>query len=90
MSPEERAACLAALDAAERAAVALRAVLGAETAEPADMVPLAVACRAWGVSKDTALKRARRGLGRKIAGRWHVPADAIGLGPTFTEKHADG
>ena len=71
MTPDERTACLAALDAAERAAATLRAVLGCETA---DMVPLAEACRAWGVSKETALKRARRGLGRKIAGRWHVPA----------------
>lgn len=77
MTPEERAACLAALDAAERAAHALRVVLGAAPGEPADMVPLSQACRAWGVSKEAALKRARRGLGRKIAGRWHVPAEAL-------------
>lgn len=77
MTAEERDACLAALDAAERAAQALRAVLGAPPSEPAEMVPLSQACRVWGVSKDAALKRARRGLGRKIAGRWHVPTDAL-------------
>ncbi|MFE1601602.1 hypothetical protein [Methylobacterium sp. ID0610] len=72
MTPEERNACLAALEAAERAADALRAVLARRDASPAELVPLAEACRAWGCTKDAARKRARRGQGRKIAGRWHV------------------
>ena len=83
MTPKERATCLAALEAAEQAAQALRAVLDAHALTDGDMVPLADACRAWGVSKDTALKRARRGLGRKIAGRWHVAATAV------TSAHGD-
>ena len=77
MSPNERAACVAALEAAEQAAEALRAVLGASERASAELVPLAVACQVWGVSKETGLKRAQRGLGRKIAGRWHVPANSV-------------
>ena len=84
MTPGERRACLAAIEAAgqaaeaaERAREALRALLAADTRLDADMVPLTVACRAWGISKDAGLKRARRGGGRKIAGRWHVPADSV-------------
>lgn len=74
MSPEERAACLAALEAADRAAAALRAVLANK---PPEWVPLSVACAAWGVSKEAGLKRARRGAGRKVAGRWLVPRTAL-------------
>lgn len=77
MTPTERSACLAALEAAELATQALRMALGAEAPAEVDMVPLAAACRAWGVSKDAGLKRVRRGIGRKIAGRWHVPASAV-------------
>lgn len=80
MTPEERAACLAALEAADRAAAALRAVLAAEEAAQApapDLVPLAHAVRAWGITKDAALKRARRGAGRKVDGRWYVPRAAL-------------
>lgn len=84
MTLRERQACLAALEAAERAATAygraaeaLRAVLAVDVSPDADMVPLAAACRSWGISKDAGLKRARRGGGRKIAGRWHVPARSV-------------
>lgn len=76
MTPDERRACLAARDAAQRTVDALDAILAAH-ADPGDMVPLAEACRAWGVTKDTALKRASRGLGRKVGGRWLVPAEAV-------------
>lgn len=80
MTPTERAACVAALEAAEQAAKALRAVLGASERASPELVPLAVACRVWGVSKETGLKRAQRGLGRKIAGRWHVPTCSVADG----------
>lgn len=84
MTPSERVACLAALDAAERAAEALRAVLAADAApqplaSPHDLVPLAEACRVWKVSKDTALKRVRRRGGVKHLGRWFVRPEAIGV-----------
>lgn len=77
MTPKEHAACVAALQAAEQAAEALRAVLGASGRPSVEMVPLAVACQVWRVSKGTGLKRAQRGLGRKIAGRWHVPSETV-------------
>ncbi len=76
MTPDERLACLAALEAPEKAADALRAVLGGRPLRRGHG-PLVQACRAWGVSKDAALKRASRGLGRKIAGQRHVPASAL-------------
>ena len=79
MTPQEHSACLAALEAAEQAAEALRAVLGVCGRPSTELVPLAIACRAWGVSKETGLKRAQRGLGLKIAGRWHVPAESVGF-----------
>ena len=86
MTPDERHACLAALDAAARAgdaaaraAETLRAVLGVQARPNSETVPLAVACRAWGISKEAGLKRLRRepGLGRKVSGRWRVPVVAI-------------
>ena len=77
MSPDERAACLAALDAAERAAEALRHVLAAEDNPAADLVPLATAAAAWGTTKEAARKRAQRGDGCKRGGRWYVSRAAI-------------
>jgi len=81
VSPEQRAACLAALDAAERVAQALRAALAGEQPEPApdvfDAVPLAVAAQAWAISKDSARQRARRGAGFKVRGHWYVPRAAL-------------
>lgn len=76
MTAEERQACVAALEAADKAAATLRAVLGANPPS-GGMVLLSVAAQAWRCPKDTALKRARRGGGRKIDGRWYVPASAI-------------
>ena len=73
MTSDERAALQMALRATERAADALRAVL-ATPVEPNDLMPLSEACRHWGLSKDAGRKKARRGAGRKIAGRWCVPA----------------
>jgi hypothetical protein len=76
MTPDERACLLAALRTAKATVASIEAALARDGASPvpAGMVPLAVACRAWNVSKDTGIKRARRGQGRKIAGRWHVSA----------------
>lgn len=82
MTTEERAACVSALEAAERAAEALRAVLAVGAPEPPpdafDAVPLAVAAQAWAISKDSARQRARRGAGFKVRGHWYVPRDALG------------
>ncbi|AWI89231.1 hypothetical protein C0214_13755 [Methylobacterium sp. DM1] len=81
MTPEERAACVAALEAAERAAQALRAVLAVERPKPPpdlfDAVPLAIAAQAWAISKDSARQRARRGAGFKVRGHWYVPRAAL-------------
>ncbi|WP_288586496.1 hypothetical protein [uncultured Methylobacterium sp.] len=64
----------------ERLAARTRALLGdLEGAQPANnLMPLAEACRIWGVSKDAGLKRARRGLGVKVAGRWFVRREVLG------------
>ena len=81
VTPEQRATCRAALEAAERAAEALRAVLAAEAPEPPpdafDAVPLAVAAQAWAISKDSPRQPARRGAGFKVRGHWYVPRAAL-------------
>lgn len=80
MSPEQRAAFLAARDALRRADEVLSAVLDAEAVAAPDLfdaVPLAIAAQAWAISKDSARQRARRGAGFRIRGRWYVPRAAL-------------
>lgn len=82
MTPSERVALLDALEANERAVRTIRAILQADAApvpstRPADLLPVATAAQMWGVSKDTARKRAARGAGEKHLGRWFIRPEAI-------------
>lgn len=81
MTEAERAILLSIVADSERLAARARELLGdPEGAQPAnDLVPLARAAQAWSISKEAALKRARRGLGVKVAGRWFVRRDDVEL-----------
>lgn len=63
-------------DALERARVALReATLAVERYDP--LVTVKAAAFDWGVVENTALKRARRGLGEKRGGRWYIRQSVV-------------
>lgn len=73
MTPAEIAACQAALDAAEQAAEALRAVLQGERpqAAPTDALRLKDVTSETGWSDKTARRWAKR-LGFKVGGVWYI------------------
>lgn len=73
MTPAEIAACQAALDAAEQAAEALRAVLQSESEERTSGEPLHLkAVQAETGWHDKTARRWAKRIGFKVGGRWYI------------------